>query len=196
MQKTQKWHSHFCVGIFTVAAAQSAEWPQRRDACRLPRKAWQRRWSCARVGVEVAKAAGMIPEHSPVPPRHAEDGGSTTSVGRCRRRAEGARNLWVLACFVSTRNGSRQRWSRTERRAPHRGLFSPDGALGGLGCDYFLAKTERPPDPRTPVLTLVVFITQQQQTYMLHRARTRTRGARTRRRELYTYVHTNRQHHQ
>ena len=38
------------------------------DACRLPRKACQRRWSCARVGVEAAKAAGMMPEHSPVPP--------------------------------------------------------------------------------------------------------------------------------
>ena len=41
---------------------------QRDGACRLPRKACQMRWSCARVGVEVSKAAGMMPEHSPVPP--------------------------------------------------------------------------------------------------------------------------------
>ena len=74
MQKTQKWHSqvwcecHFCVGFFTAAAAQPAEWPQRHGACRLPRKACQMRWSCARVGVEVSKATGMMPEHSPVPP--------------------------------------------------------------------------------------------------------------------------------
>ena len=74
MQKTQKWHSqvwcecHFCVGFFTAAAAQPAEWPQRHGACRLPRKGCQMRWSCARVGVEVSKAAGMMPEHSPVPP--------------------------------------------------------------------------------------------------------------------------------
>jgi hypothetical protein len=41
-----------------------------RGAFRLPvpRKACQRRWSCARVGVKAAMAAGMMPEHSPVPP--------------------------------------------------------------------------------------------------------------------------------
>jgi hypothetical protein len=53
---------------FKLSAA-SWLWPlqeefaaQRVDACHLPRKACQRRWSCARVGVEVAKAAGMMPE--------------------------------------------------------------------------------------------------------------------------------------
>jgi hypothetical protein len=35
------------------------------------------------VGVEVANAAGSMPEHSPVQPEvHAEDRGSTTSLGR------------------------------------------------------------------------------------------------------------------
>jgi hypothetical protein len=48
---------------------QQAEPVTSRGACRLPRKACQRRRSCARVGVEVAKAAGMMPEHSPVLPK-------------------------------------------------------------------------------------------------------------------------------
>ena len=70
----QYGHAHvwcecpYCVGVLPAAAAQPAEWPQRHGACRLPRKACQMKWSCARVGVEVSKAAGMTPEHSPVPP--------------------------------------------------------------------------------------------------------------------------------
>ena len=65
-------------GMVTVCRKLSAAswlWPlqeetsaKRRDARRFPRQACQRRWSCARVGGAATKAAGMMPEHSPVPP--------------------------------------------------------------------------------------------------------------------------------
>ena len=86
----QYGHAHvwcecpYCVGVLPAAAAQPAEWPQRHGACRLPRKACQMKWSCARVGVEVSKAAGMTPEHSPVPPE-----ASRRSEGR-RPASDGA----------------------------------------------------------------------------------------------------------
>ena len=111
MQKTQKWHSqvwcecHFCVGFFTAAAAQPAEWPQRHGACRLPRKACQRRWSCARVGAEVSKAAGVMPEHSPVPPeacRGARVADQRRTVPTWRR---GAKNSFSGFVNVSNRAG-------------------------------------------------------------------------------------------
>jgi hypothetical protein len=59
---------------------------------------------CARVGVEAAKAAGMMPEHSPAcRPRHAEDVGrrpASDGADLAQRRESGIR-VWV--CFASTR---------------------------------------------------------------------------------------------
>ena len=74
MKQTQTRHSHMshecrvCIGFFPTPALQPVESPQSLGACRLPRKGCQMRWSCARVDAEVSKAAGMMPEHSPVPP--------------------------------------------------------------------------------------------------------------------------------
>ena len=63
------------VTVCRKLSAASWLWPlqeetsaKRRDARRFPRQACQRRWSCARVGGAATKAAGMMPEHSPVPP--------------------------------------------------------------------------------------------------------------------------------
>jgi hypothetical protein len=72
---------------------------------------------CARVGVEAAKAAGMMPEHSPAcRPRHAEDVGrrpASDGADLAQRHESGIR-VWV--CFASTREMVGSRWGEGRRR--------------------------------------------------------------------------------
>ena len=103
MRSVHSFHTHECTDL-SSALWLSWLWPlQEEFDCRasrrvsLPRKACQRRWSCARLGVEVAKTAGMMPEHIPsCRSRHAEQRGATTSIGRCRCRAEARDGLSFL----------------------------------------------------------------------------------------------------
>ena len=80
------------------------------------------RWSCARVGVEVSKAAGMMPEHSPVPPEacrgpRVDDQRRTVPMsGKGARRPFGFVPIWLFPFLATPQRSHRAPPARAAQR--------------------------------------------------------------------------------